>query len=516
MKKIVFWLSVFVMLCGFIACGTTETETPDAPKGEDIAAVVTPEPTPTPDPWEPFESEEEAENAAGFEIRLPAMAEASVTYNVMTGGDPIILEAVFSDGDAEVFRVRKAPGTVYIGEDANEYGYTEATQPYDNVNVTLSGDDENSIRTAAWLQTKDDGEYSYCVSFAAAGVGTAGALKLVDTVVEDQPKGYTYGINKALSTGEIHTVALKKDGTVVATGSNAYGICDVEDWTDIVAVGAGRLHTVGLKSDGTVVATGANNAGQLRGLDTWTDIVAINCGEQSTYGFKADGTVLHAGALMDEDEVNHERVESFTNVKDMYLCIFLFDDNTVRINGRKGREFFIEWDDCGVETVSCEKSDGVGASCNYCYYAVLNDGRVISRSMIGSYWTDVVEIEEWYGAKRVVSGYGHSVAVMPDGTVRGKGFNLFGQAKTGEWTDIVDCAAMYFTTVGLKADGTVVAIGDNTFGQCNVSEWTDIGFPGMDEPNNEAVVFDFSKLFETEANAVDEAAVEDAENENAE
>ena len=55
-------------------------------------------------------------------------------------------------------------------------------------------------------------------------------------------------------------MGLKSDGTVVATmftgGSDIYyGQCDVEGWTDIVAVSAGFSHTVGLKSDGTVVAT---------------------------------------------------------------------------------------------------------------------------------------------------------------------------------------------------------------------------------------------------------------------
>ena len=35
-----------------------------------------------------------------------------------------------------------------------------------------------------------------------------------------------------------HTLGLKKDGTVVATGWNGFGECDVERWKDIVAFSA--------------------------------------------------------------------------------------------------------------------------------------------------------------------------------------------------------------------------------------------------------------------------------------
>ena len=41
-----------------------------------------------------------------------------------------------------------------------------------------------------------------------------------------------------------------------------YGQCNVEDWTEIVAIAAGPTHTLGLKSDGTVVAVGNNDHGQ--------------------------------------------------------------------------------------------------------------------------------------------------------------------------------------------------------------------------------------------------------------
>lgn len=92
-----------------------------------------------------------------------------------------------------------------------------------------------------------------------------------------------------------HTVALKKDGTVVAVGDNYSGQCNVntDEWRDIVAVSAGASHTVGLKSNKTVVTTDTGKVGEeVRG---WTDIVAVAAGYHFTLGLKADGTVVGAG-----------------------------------------------------------------------------------------------------------------------------------------------------------------------------------------------------------------------------
>ena len=50
----------------------------------------------------------------------------------------------------------------------------------------------------------------------------------------------------SVSVGLYHIIGLKADGTVVATGENDYGQCDVDSWTDIAAVSAGYEHTVGL------------------------------------------------------------------------------------------------------------------------------------------------------------------------------------------------------------------------------------------------------------------------------
>ena len=57
-----------------------------------------------------------------------------------------------------------------------------------------------------------------------------------------------------LAAGGFHTVGIKYDGTVVATGRNDEGQCNVGGWTNITQVAAGFSHTVGL--EGVVSETG--------------------------------------------------------------------------------------------------------------------------------------------------------------------------------------------------------------------------------------------------------------------
>ena len=110
------------------------------------------------------------------------------------------------------------------------------------------------------------------------------------------------------------TVGVKTDGTVVAVGNNDDRQCNVDYWTDIVAVSAGDSYTVGLKSDGTVVATGDSDDygdyGQ-RDVEEWTDIVAISAGNWHTVGLKSDGTVVATG-YNDDGQCN---VGDWTNIK---------------------------------------------------------------------------------------------------------------------------------------------------------------------------------------------------------
>ena len=94
---------------------------------------------------------------------------------------------------------------------------------------------------------------------------------------------------QALAVGADFTIVLKKDNTVIATGSNEFGQCDVESWSDIIARDAGTHHTLALKADGTVVATGLNEHGQCD-VDGWKNVVQISAGAYDSYGLCSDGT----------------------------------------------------------------------------------------------------------------------------------------------------------------------------------------------------------------------------------
>ncbi len=230
----------------------------------------------------------------------------------------------------------------------------------------------------------------------------------------------------AVAAGDFHTAGLRSDGTVVATGNNDYGQCDIDSWTDIVAVTAGDCYTVGLHRNGTVVATGRNDDGQCD-VDTWTDIVAVAVGWSHTVGLRSDGTVVAAG---------------------------LDDDGECDVNS---------WAD--IVSVAAATDQTVGLRSN---------GTVVTAGWEGC---DQFDVANWTSIVAVVARYYHTVGLRSDGTVVAAGLDDDGECDVDSWTDIVAVTAGTWHTVGLRSDGTVVATGSNNDGQCDVSGWKDIRLP---------------------------------------
>ena len=232
-----------------------------------------------------------------------------------------------------------------------------------------------------------------------------------------------FEVDPMVATGGYHTVGLKFDGTVVATGLNTSGQCDVDGWENTINVAAGGYHSVGLKTDGTVVAVGLNNYGQCN-VGNWTDIVQVTAGYRHTVGLKSDGRVVAVGD-----------------------------------NG---------YGQCDVD----EWYDIVQVAAGYRHTLGLkSDGTVVA---MGDDYFGQCSVDGWENITQVAAGGYHTLGLKTDGTVVAVGWNDFGQCSVGSWADITQVSAGYYHTAGLKSDGTVVAVGLNNSGQCNVDAWADI------------------------------------------
>ena len=144
--------------------------------------------------------------------------------------------------------------------------------------------------------------------YGQLGIGESGEdvhekyfVQIQDKTVKDKHVPITDVI--AIAAGYWHSFIIKKDGTVWATGLNDYGQLGIEKSkqgdhvksfiqvndengpiTDAAAVSAGDLHSLILKKDGSVWAAGLNSFGQL-GIDRFSDEKGEHIFVQSKYKY---------------------------------------------------------------------------------------------------------------------------------------------------------------------------------------------------------------------------------------
>ncbi len=315
-----------------------------------------------------------------------------------------------------------------------------------------------------------DEKYNEAVSLMNDGKTTKAAMAFgsIGNYKDAKEKSFNLwediAVRNTIAAGEFHTVGVKTDGMVVAVGGNGNGQCNVESWTDIIAVAAGISHTVGLKSDGTVVAVGNNDDGRCN-VSEWADIVAISAGDSHTVGLKSDGTVVAVGSK------SHGMcdVAEWKNIVDVQAgslqTIGLKIDHTVVATGDNldGQCNVKSWSE--IESVSSEVYHTVAVKLNSSVVATGNnsDGQC-----------DVFDL---IGIKKVATGYANTVCLRYDGTIVVLGDEYKGQYDAMKWNNIADIAVGSLHIVGLKSNGTVVAVGLNRNNQCNVSGWKDIKLP---------------------------------------
>lgn len=254
-----------------------------------------------------------------------------------------------------------------------------------------------------------------------------------------------------VSTGDAHTVGLRSDGRVVATGYNLDKRCNVFFWRNIVDISAGRFHTVALRTDGTVVATGDNDFRQCE-VSEWEDIIAVAAGDSHSVGLKADGTVVSTGYIVSEP------LSSWSDI----VAIDAFGDYTVgyRADGSVVAYPDIilpEADRSGLTQLACFDS-----TADTRMAGLHSDGTVSYGSNSEEHLYDT---SGWTGIVHVSVAESHVAGLKGDGSVVAVGDNACGACNVSDWTDIVSAYAVRTLTVGIRTDGTLVFAGQ---------AWTDI------------------------------------------
>ncbi|AEC02461.1 fimbrillin family protein [Parasphaerochaeta coccoides] len=298
---------------------------------------------------------------------------------------------------------------------------------------------------------------------------------------------------KSVSAGQLHTMILKTDGTLWATGYNGFGqLCDgttidktipVQVMTDVKAVSAGTTHTMILKKDGTLWAIGENSNGQL-GDGTTTDrttpvpvkasidpddfmtgVAAVSAGNHHTMILKKDGTLWatgtnFSGELGDgttTDRTTPVQVKASTAPND-------FMTNVAAVS-------------TGIDYTMILKKDGTLWATGFNLFGQLGVGDNNSIKTPVQVWNSINGSVLMTDVAAVSAGDAHSMILKKNGTLWATGDNYSGQLGLGAEstyrtsTPVQVMPNVAAVSVGnehtmiLKKDGTLWATGRNNYGQ---------------------------------------------------
>ncbi len=99
-----------------------------------------------------------------------------------------------------------------------------------------------------------------------------------------------------VAAGDLHSLALRADGTVVGWGSNLMGQLTLPPGlSGVVALAAGGEHSAALRADGSVAVWGRGTEGQTAVPAVATEVVALASGARHLLALRSDGTVTAWG-----------------------------------------------------------------------------------------------------------------------------------------------------------------------------------------------------------------------------
>ncbi|MBW7895669.1 MAG: immunoglobulin domain-containing protein, partial [Opitutaceae bacterium] len=235
----------------------------------------------------------------------------------------------------------------------------------------------------------------------------------------------------AIASGTDHTLALRRNGTVVAWGLPYTGQTVVPvGLNNVVAIAAGHTHSLALKSDGTVVAWGDDYNGQTTVPAGLNGVVAIAAGNGHSLALRKDGTVIGWGSNShDQTAVPAGLTDVVAIAAGRFISFALKADGTI-----------VGWGDTYYGGLDLpDDLGGVVAirSSNLHALALSSEGSVVAWG--GDYEPTQIP-EDLAGVIDLATGTSHALAVKSDGTLIGWGNNSYGQSSVP--ADVRDVLAL--------------------------------------------------------------------------
>lgn len=296
-----------------------------------------------------------------------------------------------------------------------------------------------------------------------------------------------------VAAGNVHTLALKSDGTVWAWGRNIYGQLgdntntnrsapvQVQNLSDVVAVATGLFHSLALKSDGTVWAWGDNWNGQMGDngntdrkvpgqVQNLSGVIAIAGGGYHSLALKSDGTVWAWGENgegnvgVEEGAYEGGQLGDGSNINRRYPVQVKNLSDVIAIAG-------------GAYHSLALKRDGTVWAWGFNSTGPLGDGTTTNRNT-------PVQVQNLSSVKAISGGNAFSVALKSDGTVWAWGHNTKGQlgdntntarhspVQVQSLSSVNSIGGGGFHCIASKSDGTVWVWGDNAEGQLGNNSYT--------------------------------------------
>ena len=315
-----------------------------------------------------------------------------------------------------------------------------------------------TLLLAAIILILGGGTSSFAHSLWATGDNSSGELSLGPLTTNVRTPQFVSDKIIAISSAGKHSMYIKEDNTLWATGLNDAGQLGdgttvnrstaVLVATDVVSVSCGGKHSLYIKKDGGMWATGSNASGQLGTGSTAsittaqkiaTDVIAISAGSRHSIFLKKDGTCWGMGA----NDWN-QMIVSTPNRPPLLLPAFIMSDVSAIAAGDVHNLFL--------------KKDGVLLGRGSSFWNQLVDYWINPRS------DDFVKIAE--NVSIIAAGGLSTFYVKSDGTLFGTGQagTSFRITKSID-VDVTGVSAGINHVLYSKKDNSVWSVGWNTKGQ---------------------------------------------------